>query len=570
MRAADCRKWIPFVILLVAGNAILAATPSVQGASRLKVEFDRLKSLEGRIPLPTPSATLRVGPFAAGESRSRALPRDRMEDPRLVNRDFRLAADAVTVILQFSTDQRTGPFTVTVDGKRHSTSATGTTISVNVGRAARMSYSVTSGTTTYKGSISITRPPIIGAGVFTIKALPVALIYAPPQTHPDKPNVVTYRSITSVGTTTGFTFSEDSATTRPETPSQFADVGTAQGILNAASSAAKLIPKAGSAISSALSAFSSGLGSASASSTAGKATVRNNQLTLEQAIGNTFSSTVGLGPGDGDRIVFLRNARLMWVVDGSGVHLAFIGADNQAVEGIGLLRKAAAGQLPAADMAALPDIATIQDLLKLDPFVASGSRPVLPPDRFVYVDSYTGSGTGPEGDEYLFEYRLSAADSFAKTSYSIRTEDFRSGFLSFLGLGVTESKSTKTTISHTSMAATTNSASIATNGRFHAAPNQRYAVEAYYDRAFGTFCFVDAATSAPSTSGVLKDPSGSPVANQIVTITAGQKRVSTRTDSQGRYAFFSPQIKAGNFVLQSGAIKRSLTIQGGSPSTTKP
>jgi hypothetical protein len=360
-------------------------------------------------------------------------------------------------------------------------------------------------------------------------------------------------------------FSEDSATTRPETPSQFADVGTAQSILNAGAAAAKAIPKVGGIVSGALSAISGGLGSAAASSTAGKATVRNNQLTLEHAIGNSFSSSSGLGPGEGDRIVFLRNARLMWVADSSGVRLVFMGADNQAVENVGLLRKAAAGQVPIT--AALPDRETIEDLLKLDPFASGSARPNLPPDRFVYVDSYTGSGTGPDGDEYLFEHRLSAADSVSKTSYAIRTEDFKSGFMSFLGLGVTETKSTKTTISHTSMAASTSTSSVSTNGRFHAAPDQRYAVEAYYDRAFGTFCFVDAATPAPSASGVMTDAAGKPIANQVVTITAGQKRISTRTDSQGRYAFFSSQIKPGSHLIRSGTFSKTLNI-GTQPSLT--
>ena len=210
----------------------------------------------------------------------------------------------------------------------------------------------------------------------------------------------------------------------------------------------------------------------------------------------------------------------------------------------------------------LADRETIQDLLKLDPFVSGGARPDLPSNRFAFVQTYTGSGTGVDGDEIFFEYSLSASDSLAKTSYTIRTEYFRSGFLSFLGLGVTQDKSTKTTISHTSMAATNSSSSIATTGRFHAAPDQRYAVDAYHDRAFGTFCFVDALpTTAAAASGVMTDAGGKPIANQVVTLMDGSKKISTRTDSQGRYAFFSSRIRPGNFTLRSGAVLKTLSIK---------
>ena len=72
-------------------------------------------------------------------------------------------------------------------------------VQVDVGRAGDVTWSVKSGTRIYRDRVLLDRPRIIGAGAFTVPALPLAVVYEPP---PDEHrlNQATYSVTTSLAT----------------------------------------------------------------------------------------------------------------------------------------------------------------------------------------------------------------------------------------------------------------------------------------------------------------------------------------------------------------------------------
>ena len=96
-------------------------------------------------------------------------------------------------------------------------------------------------------------------------------------------------------------------------------------------------------------------------------------------------------------------------------------------------------------------------------------------------------------------------------------------------------------------------------------PDELYAVEAYYDRIFGTFAFKNVPIERESSlSGMVQDRNGKPMANQEVSILTGEERYTTRTDAQGRYQFHASELKhmSGPATVQIGAVQTEINLQG--------
>src|SRR6185436_2615740 len=99
-----------------------------------------------------------------------------------------------------------------------------TSISINVGRLRTVKWTIRSGTKLHRDELTIKRPRIIGVGAFTIPALPVAVVYDPPQ-DPERSNSVVYTRTTSVGTTLGLTVRGGTSTTAPAVAPNFSESG---------------------------------------------------------------------------------------------------------------------------------------------------------------------------------------------------------------------------------------------------------------------------------------------------------------------------------------------------------
>src|SRR6185436_911245 len=107
------------------------------------------------------------------------------------------------------------------------------TVTINAGRLHDARWTLTSGTKIHRDELTINRPRTIGAGAFTIPALPVAVVYDPPQ-NPAGTNSVVYTRSTSVGVSVGMSFGNGTSTTTATDPPQFAEAGIFHQQLQAA------------------------------------------------------------------------------------------------------------------------------------------------------------------------------------------------------------------------------------------------------------------------------------------------------------------------------------------------
>ena len=117
------------------------------------------------------------------------------------------------------------------------------------------------------------------------------------------------------------------------------------------------------------------------------------------------------------------------------VTLCLLGYDAAAADSVYYLKEALAGR---QSLNGLPPREAIEAMLRLDAFYPQGPSAALPADRFAQLPNVEGSGAGDQGDAFPFSYAVSAGDLNASTSYSTTAEDYRAGWLSFLGIGVTE------------------------------------------------------------------------------------------------------------------------------------
>ena len=67
--------------------------------------------------------------------------------------------------------------------------------------------------------------------------------------------------------------------------------------------------------------------------------------------------------------------------------------------------------------------------------------------------------------------------------------DSREGWLSFVGLGVTDTSTTRMTTTHSQSTELSISERIKTAVELHAAGSERYNIDVFYDRIFGGFAF---------------------------------------------------------------------------------
>jgi hypothetical protein len=137
------------------------------------------------------------------------------------------------------------------------------------------------------------------------------------------------------------------------------------------------------------------------------------------------------------------------------------------------------------------------------------------------------------------------------SQYTVHSQDFNAGWLAQLfGEGGT---GLKTTVTITEAAGTTTTSTQSINWELHSGISERFVVEVWRDRLFGTFAFrQEPVSSSARLQGIAKGPDGKPLVKQSVKLTAGGKTYVTVTDQAGRYAFFARDIPAGQASLSIG------------------
>ena len=407
----------------------------------------------------------------------------------------------------------------------------------------------------------------LAAGAMTIPVLPVSIVYAP-LVDKEKKNTASSAKSSTSGNVTTVSFATQNAATSP-VPSTFQKTTDLATDMSAAGAVLSKIPNPiTTAVGSALTAIASGLGSAVATQTDTLATTTQNAL----AVTNTYTAVQTAlasqgGPGVGDLITYYYDARVLWYSDSGKMRLDYLGSDGwvQATAGelTSVQTRLKASPAGTVDDQTHLDLAGVSALLNLDPFVAGGPGAALPADRFVSVSNGVIEVLGGTFSN-TFSHQVQNSDSKTVTKTTLDAQTDKTGFLSFLGLGVTDNKSVQTSVSQSTSVQNSTAQSFTQQFTFNGSPDDYYGGEVYFDVVFGAFAFrsVPAAQTAVAVSGTLADRRGAPVANQPVTVSLASRTFLSATDASGRFAFKLPGADPGRLRVSAKAASASVSYRG--------
>lgn len=395
-------------------------------------------------------------------------------------------------------------------------------------------------------TIFILRPAVVGMGAFTIPALTMTIVYAPPQGKLQK-NTATYsdtktlvRTVTSAITSTtstktvqAYSAADLIGKVAAAITAVVAVVGTGGAGAGGGASVAGAFAELGQALfggakdandstADAAKQVSSDLGLVSNILTAvdgsappmntGTVTVETDQsLQLSVSSMSQFMSDAGLGPGAGDRIVYLRNVKAVWMAVNGEVGINIFGFDAIAANAVQDLQQEQQSLQNGGTPRLQLDLDAIKTLLSQDPLattrrIVTGvlGPPLVGPPRFIPANppGRSGSGTGPQGDVVQVIFDTTTETRNVTTNSTTKVTDLKPGWVGVL-LGVDDNDETTTTATF-SMTNTTDDKSddkiTSTVTFFSRGVDDPYDVKIFYDCTFGTYMILN--SDSPALRGV--------------------------------------------------------------------
>lgn len=543
--------------------------------------YNAIKALEAKFPIPQTSKTYVVGTFDAATGHftyaihtESAISRDTNFDPSVPGGPVKplhipireavaiiSAVNVENVTLQFNVVNRQGrDFVLSVPGFPDVHAPQGQDfVTLNVAQVRSIeSFILTCGKRFMsRGPIEIYYQ-IIGAGAFTIPALPVAIVYAPPLDR-NKQNKSSWSQGSTIGTSVSMTSTRQSSSTTNS--DQLSGVKELAGAIKSAGDAvgkdkdptAQAISGALNGVSTALSLIPALIGDTTVTSTVGSSSSKQNVLTFTVTTQNTLTTNPQSGgPGSGDIIYFLKNARLSWFANNGVLHLALLGWDRSSGFVAETLRNspAQAGLNPA----------TAQALLGIDPFGSGGPQANLPSSRFRFALDAELNGFN---ETFSAGYTITQQDTSTSIQTTTTVTDVTAGLLSFLGIGPSSSSDTTLTTTFSSSTQNTAGKTISDTVNLFAAPDEIYGVEIYYDSIFGTFAYRSVPVEQTAkVSGTVHNLMNAPVPNAQVTLVNNGRRYVTKADAHGRFAFHSASITPGHTVVSYGHVQSQVAFAG--------
>jgi hypothetical protein len=447
--------------------------------------YTKLKQLEAMFPAPPPSATIGMGAFDASSGAFHGLVSQTeveidpiLHKPHQITIPATATIQAVDAVLSFSVQNRGGlACSVTVNNVVHSIPTGQSSFTVDIGRADPVDWRIACGSSSYSDKIVITRD-VHGVGAFTVRAWPISLLYEPPQNQA-KTNWAAYTNATQRSTADTISTSSDQSTGNT-------NFGAIHDLVGAINKVASVTPLS-DGISKAMGAVNTLLGTESTTITNGTTVTSDHTLEFSTATTSTQRTTAHLGPGLGDIVGYLENARFAWAFHDNQLMITLIDFNAEVyrpmVDVLDDLQSVEAGG--AATKTGLDQV-TLESLVALDP-LAHNSFGFLPAGRYDFVKTLVPSGEITSG----VSYTTTTTDKDAHTTYHSKVVESDEGWLSKLGLGegVTDDGTTKTTVteggSHTIVSGTTVQATF----DLSAQPGEGYSVDVYFDKIFNTFMF---------------------------------------------------------------------------------
>jgi hypothetical protein len=460
------------VLAGVAAGPALAETPSEAATGIRQIEDS------GAFTPPTPHAGFTVGTFNASTG---AFTGTKTRDVCTYDPELRrivcqpgpppqVTVNGVHVGFTVRWQNATGGVTVTVNGISRTVPAANGQATIEIGRAREAGWRIVANGRSYQDEVILNRPSVVGAGVFTINALPIGIAYEPPQ-DPGKLNNNRYTRVTTTATTLSSSFQTSLSKTVPKATSDDAYVSLASGLGSAIGG------PAGSALKSIGEIVGRTQGDVTTTQASGSSTAVNVQL--EEARGCTTGDHIG--PGGGDKIVYLKNARVVWLDDGKQTYLALLGSSGPNCVSVNTL----------GNGTSVFDAATAQSLLAVDPLVSGGPNTALPSSRYTLVreiDLDPTTTSDPDTDRHTeSQWAYLGATS---TSTTVTTDTLKAGLLAFLGVGPEQSQTTALSISASNSRVDGAGTAVTTEATLRTLKlGASTTINAYYDKAFSTIVY---------------------------------------------------------------------------------
>jgi hypothetical protein len=139
----------------------------------------------------------------------------------------------------------------------------------------------------------------------------------------------------------------------------------------------------------------------------------------------------------------------------------------------------------------------------------------------------------------------------------------QAGWLSILGIGPSKTETDTIACSFSSAKQTSVDHTISDTADLFAGTDEIYSMEIYVDVIFGTFAFRKVPVApAALLAGTVHNTFNRPVPYAEVTLVNNGRRYLTRANAQGRYAFHSTSIAAGQTAISSGAAQVQVAFAG--------
>lgn len=553
----------------------MSTLPSTEPVLPAGTLFEQIQALEGAFPIPVPEAVIEMGSYNAvsgffqgvvstledpeellGEELDAPLDKIKVKVPPTV------MVDAVEVIIVFRVSPPGANASFTVGGLSVIAGGNDGVVRVRVGRVHRVDWVAQSQGRVYRDTLLIARPQIIGAGAFTLPVLPVTVVYEPPQDAQQR-NAASYTVTRAVGTRLSAHFARETSVSAPldgvyQGPDKapFGDLMMIKQAMELAASGLGALAEDGplGIAATALEQMAGLLGSATSSDSQGQADTATGTLEVIGSDGLRVAPTARRGPGLGDLIVFLRNARLVWLSTTNSVRLALLES--------GPIAMVSAQSLPGAAADFGLSEQSVQSLLALDPFVAGGPQADLPSPRFSFL---TGFELGPGASlVQKHSFAVSHSNELSSTRIRLTVSDFEASKLAFFGIGPGQTQTVTSEVTNQNSVSNSQTTVVDTDLQLFNDNQAPYAVGVFFDRVFGTLAFkqMPLATRA-LVSGTLLDRKSRVRANQSVELKSPRGHWIAVTDARGRFTFSTAAgLRHGPIELRSGRLQRDLRFQG--------
>ncbi|MBX3224791.1 MAG: hypothetical protein KF795_30025 [Labilithrix sp.] len=445
--------------------------------------YTKLRQLEGVLPAPAATQTVSMGTWVSGGSFvGLASTCTVVFTPfkRTVCTPPTTTLNAISAVLSFNVPDGV---TLTANGKT-AVSRFGR-VTLDVGNADVVTWKLQSGSYSYGDTLWIRRPDVGGVGAFTVAALPVTIVYDPPQnaarTNQASANFSQERTVVNTLTTGSSTINA------PE----WAEGKVAKEI---GVKLAKKFPVTAAAYK-VLQGVITAWGSVDTTQTSRTEVNTDRTLSVKVATTQNISATSRGGPGRGDVVVFYSDARVAWSMDEGKVSLTMLDHGPLMMVTVDTLNAdlAAANAGQTAPVTRL-DAETLSALIKLDPMASTSNRPwgspilgggvTLPASRFTNDGQLLVNGASYTQS---VSHTISQSDRVSTMNATTTVKDYHPGWLTLIGVGQTQAGKVTTTISLGASRTTTTSNTKGASITLNAGPTESYRVDVHYDNIFGTF-----------------------------------------------------------------------------------